>query len=114
MTDRAFLGEFEQMMLAAVLRLGDQAYGAAILTEIAAQTGRHVSSGALYVTLDRLEDKGLIETRRADPTPERGGRPKRFVRVTPEGLEALRDVREALLKLWRGIEDRLETAKPRS
>lgn len=112
MTDHAFLGEFEQMVLSAVLRLGEQAYGAAILTEIAAQTGRHVSSGALYVTLDRLEDKGLIETRRGDPTPERGGRPKRFVRVTRDGLAALRDVRQALLRLWRGIEDRLDAAKP--
>jgi DNA-binding PadR family transcriptional regulator len=111
-TDHAFLGEFEQMVLSAVLRLGEQAYGAAILTEIAAQTGRHVSSGALYVTLDRLEDKGLIETRRGDPTPERGGRPKRFVRVTRDGLAALRDVRQALLRLWRGIEDRLDAAKP--
>lgn len=112
MTDRAFLGEFEQMVLSAVLRLGEQAYGAAILTEIAEQTGRRVSSGALYVTLDRLESKGLIETWRGDPTPERGGRPKRFVRVTRDGLDALRDVREALLKLWRGIEDRLQIAKP--
>jgi DNA-binding PadR family transcriptional regulator len=112
MTDRAFLGEFEQMVLSAVLRLGDRAYGAAILTEIAAQTGRQPSSGALYVTLDRLESKGLIETRRGDPTPERGGRPKRFVRVTREGLRALRDVRQALLRLWRGIENRLEPAKP--
>ena len=111
MTDRAFLGEFEQMVLSAVLRLGDEAYGAAILTEIAAQTGRQASSGALYVTLDRLEGKGLIETWRGDPTPDRGGRPKRFVRVTRDGLRALRDVRTALLRLWRGIEDRLETAK---
>lgn len=111
MTDHAFLGEFEQMVLSAILRLGDHAYGAAILTEIAAQTGRHVSSGALYATLDRLEDKGLIATRRGDPTPERGGRPKRFVRVTRQGLGALRDVRKAMLKLWRGIEDRLGTAE---
>jgi DNA-binding PadR family transcriptional regulator len=110
-TDRAFLGEFEQMVLSAVLRLGEQAYGAAILTEIAKQTGRRVSSGALYVTLDRLEDKGLIETRRGDPTPERGGRPKRFVRVTRDGLDALRDVRKALLKLWRGLEGRLESRR---
>jgi DNA-binding PadR family transcriptional regulator len=100
------------MVLSAVLRLGERAYGAAILTEIAEQAGRRVSSGALYVTLDRLESKGLIETWRGDPTPERGGRPKRFVRVTRDGLDALRDVRQALLKLWRGIEDRLQIAKP--
>ena len=112
MTDRAFLGEFEQMVLSAVLRLGKEAYGAAILTEIAEQTGRRASSGALYVTLDRLERKGLIETWRGDPTPERGGRPKRFVRVTRDGRDALRDVRQALLKLWRGIEGHLKAAKP--
>jgi DNA-binding PadR family transcriptional regulator len=112
-TDRAFLGEFEQMVLSAVLRLGDDAYGAAILTELAAQTGRRVSGGALYATLDRLESKGLIVSRRGDPTPERGGRPKRFVRVTRDGIAALRDVRQAMLKLWRGIEDRLEPAKRR-
>jgi DNA-binding PadR family transcriptional regulator len=111
MTDRAFLGEFEQMVLSAVLRLEDQAYGAAILTEISSQTRRRVAGGALYITLDRLESKGLIETWRGDPTPERGGRPKRFVRVTPVGLEALRDVRQALLRLWCGIEYRLEPAE---
>ncbi|HVS15983.1 MAG TPA: PadR family transcriptional regulator [Thermoanaerobaculia bacterium] len=111
MTDRAFLGEFEQMVLAAVLRLAEHAYGAAILTEIEDRTGRRVSSGSLYVTLDRMEQKGLIETWRDDPTPERGGRPRRYVRVTRSGLEALRDVRQALLNLWRGIEDRLETAE---
>lgn len=112
MTDRAFLGEFEQMVLAAVLRLGEGAYGAAVLTEIETRTGRRVSSGSLYVTLDRLEQKGLIKTWLGDPAPERGGRPKRYVRVTRSGLAAVRDVRKALLKLWRGIEDRLEPAKP--
>ena len=111
MPDRAFLGDFEQMVLAAVLRLGEGAYGAAILTEIETRTGRRVSSGSLYVTLDRIEQKGLIETWRGDPTPERGGRPRRYVRVTRSGLEALRDVRQALLNLWHGIEDRLETAE---
>jgi DNA-binding PadR family transcriptional regulator len=111
-TDRAFLGEFEQMVLAAVLRLGERAYGAAILTEIEAQTGRSVSSGSLYVTLDRLEQKKLIRTWVGDPAPERGGRPRRYVRVTRSGLAAVRDVREALLNLWRGLEDQLEIQKP--
>jgi DNA-binding PadR family transcriptional regulator len=110
-TDRAYLGEFEQMVLSAVLRLGEQAYGAAILTELAEQTGRQVSSGALYATLDRLEAKALIESRRADPTPERGGRPKRYVRLTRDGLTALKDVRRAMLKLWRGLEGRLGDRK---
>ncbi|MGH9322208.1 MAG: PadR family transcriptional regulator [Vicinamibacteria bacterium] len=111
MTNRAFIGEFEQMVLAAVLRLGERGYGAVILAEIEAQTGRRVTSGALYVTLDRLERKRLIKTWLRDPTPERGGRPKRYVRVTRSGLEAMRDAREALLNLWRGIEDRIGTAK---
>jgi DNA-binding PadR family transcriptional regulator len=111
MTERAYPGEFEQMVLAAVVRLGDRAYGAAIVTELAEQTGRQVSSGALYATLDRLESKGLIQSRRADPTPERGGRPKRFVMLTRDGLEALKDARKAMLKLWRGIEHRLGDRK---
>lgn len=110
MSQRAFLGEFEQVVLAAVLRLGDGAYGAAIVSEIEVRTGRGVRSGALYVTLDRLERKGLIETWLRDPTPERGGRPKRYVRVTRTGLEAMREAREALLSLWRGIERRIESA----
>ena len=111
MTQRAFLGEFEQMVLAAVLRLGEGAYGAAIVGEIEARTGRRVTGGSLYVTLDRLEHKRLIETWLRDPTPERGGRPKRYVRVTRNGLEAMRDARNAMLALWRGIENRIRTAK---
>jgi DNA-binding PadR family transcriptional regulator len=108
MSDRAFPGEFEQMVLAAVLRLGEDAWGAAILSEIEAHAGRHVSSGSLYVTIDRLERKGLVETWLGDSTPERGGRRKRYVRVTRKGLEAVAEVREALLSLWSGIEDRFE------
>jgi len=111
-SDRAFLGEFEQMVLAAVLRLAEGAYGAAVLTEIETRTGRRVSGGSLYVTLDRLEQKGLIRTRLGEPAPERGGRPRRYVRVTRRGLAAMRDVREAMLSLWHGIEERLEPAKP--
>jgi len=110
MTDRSFLGEFEHMLLAAVIRLGEDAYGASILTEIEKQAGRRVPSGSLYVTLDRLERKGLIRSHTGDPEPGRGGRPKRFVRITPEGLRAVREVREALLSLWAGIEGRLEGA----
>lgn len=110
MTDRTFLGEFEHMLLAAVIRLGDEAYGASILEEIEAQVGRRVPSGSLYVTLDRLERKGLIRSHTGDPEPGRGGRPKRFVRITPEGLRAVREVREAMLSLWSGIEGRLENA----
>jgi DNA-binding PadR family transcriptional regulator len=110
MTDRNFLGEFEHMLLAAVIRLGDAAYGASILAEIELQAGRRVPSGSLYVTLDRLERKGLIVSHSGDPEPGRGGRPKRFVRITPEGVSAVREVREAMLNLWAGIEGRLEQA----
>lgn len=96
------------MVLAAVLRLGEDAYGAAIVREIHGSTGRSVANGSLYITLDRLERKGLIESRMGEPNARRGGRPKRFVHVTDRGLEAVRNVREAMLSLWRGIEDRLE------
>jgi DNA-binding PadR family transcriptional regulator len=79
------LGEFEYLMLTAATRLGDEAYGAAIRQEIEDATGSPCSIGALYTTLDRLEGKGLIKTWMGDPTPERGGRPKRMVRVTAKG-----------------------------
>ena len=105
---KGFLGEFEHMVLAAVVRLGDGAYGAAIIQEIGEQTGRNVPGGSLYVTLDRLESKGLLNSRMGEPDARRGGRPKRFMTPTANGLEALREVREAMLNLWDGIEDRLE------
>jgi DNA-binding PadR family transcriptional regulator len=110
MHDRSFPGEFEHMVLAAVIRLGGDGYGASILREIEKQVGRRVPSGSLYVTLDRLEQKGLVASRVGDPEPGRGGRPKRFVRITPEGLRVVKDVREAMLRLWAGIEERLEEA----
>src|ERR1017187_1252205 len=83
------LGEFEQIVLLAVLRLAHQAYGVTILAEIAARTGRNPSPGALYTTLHRMEAKGLVTFRDGSPTPERGGRAKRFVTVTREGLDLL-------------------------
>ena len=110
MDHRTSLGELEHMILAAVIRLGDGAYGASILKEIETQAGRRVPTGSLYVTLDRLERKGLIMSHPGEPEPGRGGRPKRFVRVTPEGVRAVREVREAMLSLWAGIEGRLEKA----
>lgn len=110
MGERTFLGEFEHMLLAAVIRLGDGAYGAAILREIQERTGRRVPGGSLYVTLDRLERKGLLVSRLEGPVEGRGGRARRYVRATPEGLKAVRDVREAMLGLWAGIEDRLGRA----
>ena len=103
-----YLGEFEQAVLLAVMRLGESAYGLAIRKEIEAQTGRTVNHGAAYITLDRLEAKELLSSRMADPDPDRGGRRKRFFRVTVEGMEALRVSRRALLNLWSGLEDVLE------
>jgi PadR family transcriptional regulator PadR len=97
------LGEFEQIVLLAVLRLGDEAYGVTILGEIAARTGRNSSPGALYTTLHRMEDKGLVTFRDGSPTPERGGRAKRFVTVTREGRDALASAQSAYRSLMEGL-----------
>jgi PadR family transcriptional regulator, regulatory protein PadR len=102
-SDRS-LGEFEQIVLLAVLRLGDEAYGVTILTEIAAKTGRNPAPGALYTTLHRMEDKGLITFRDGSPTPERGGRAKRFVVVTREGRTALASAQSAYRSLLDGLD----------
>ena len=98
------LGEFEQIVLLAVLRLGDEAYGVTILAEIAAKTGRNPSPGALYTTLHRMEDKGLVTFRDGSPTPERGGRAKRFVAVTREGRNALASAQSAFQSLLDGLD----------
>lgn len=92
----------------AVLRLGDQAYAPAILEEIETRTGRPASAGSMYVTLDRLEEKGLIRSRHAAGGGERGGRPRRYVAVTASGLRALRSSRQSLISLWAGLEGILE------
>jgi DNA-binding PadR family transcriptional regulator len=102
------LGQLEQLVLLAVLRLGDAAYAPAILDEIEQATGKPASAGSMYVTLDRLEEKGLLRSRLAESTEERGGRPRRYVTVTAYGLRELRSSRDALLKLWRGLEGVLE------
>jgi PadR family transcriptional regulator, regulatory protein PadR len=98
------LGEFEQIVLLAVLRLGDEAYGVTILAEIAARTGRNPSPGALYTTLHRMEDKGLVTFRDGSPTPERGGRAKRFVAVTRDGRTALLSAQSAYRSLLEGLD----------
>jgi PadR family transcriptional regulator PadR len=97
------LGEFEYLMLTAAASLGDEAYGAAIRQEIEDATGTPCSIGALYTTLDRLEQKGLIKTWMGDPTPERGGRPKRMVRVTAKGIEAASSFYNAVRRVSRGV-----------
>ena|SRR5579875_2205101 len=97
------LGEFEYFILSAAARLGEQAYGAAIRQEIQAATGRQCSIGALYTTLDRLENKGLINTRMGESTPERGGRAKRMVRITAKGIEAAETFHGAVMRVSRGL-----------
>ena len=105
---RPNLGEFEHLVLLAILRLGDQAYAPAILEELETRTGRPPSPGSMYVTLDRLEEKGLLRSRLADSTDDRGGRPRRYVTVTPLGVRQLRASRTALLELWNGLEGVLD------
>ena len=104
MARREHLGEFEQIVLLAVLRLGENAYGVPIRSEIEARTGRSLTVGALYRTLDRLESKDYVTSWFSDPTPERGGRSKRYFRVRPLGLRTLRASRDALAAMWEGLE----------
>jgi DNA-binding PadR family transcriptional regulator len=106
MTDRTFLGEFEHLVLATALRL-KEGYGAELVRELEDRTGRQVQGGALYVTLDRLEKKGYLRSRMGEPDARRGGRPKRFVQATPEGVRALAEHREALLRVWEGLEAKI-------
>jgi PadR family transcriptional regulator PadR len=104
MARREHLGEFEHLVLVAVLRLRDDAYGVSIRQEIERRTRRTLTVGALYRTLDRLEAKGYVTSRFGDPTPERGGRSKRYFKVRPLGLRTLRASRQALTAMWEGLE----------
>ncbi|NNL30739.1 MAG: PadR family transcriptional regulator [Gemmatimonadetes bacterium] len=104
-----FIGEFEQMLLLAILRLEGEAYGVRLMEELEERVGRSVSRGSVYVTLDRMEAKGWIESTSVPAGSDRGGRPRRVVGVTLEGVERLRRSREALFRLWDGLEDALET-----
>jgi PadR family transcriptional regulator, regulatory protein PadR len=98
------LGEFEQVVLLAILRLDDDAYGVTIRNEIEKCTGREPAPGALYTTLDRLEEKGLVRSRMADPTPERGGRSKRYFTVSAKGLKAVTHAVRNYQRLLEGLE----------
>jgi PadR family transcriptional regulator PadR len=97
------LGEFEYLLLTAAVRLGEDAYGAAIRQELEATTGRRCSIGALYTTLDRLETKGLLKTWMGDATPQRGGRAKRMVRVTAKGIREATAFYGAVSRVSRGV-----------
>jgi DNA-binding PadR family transcriptional regulator len=97
--------DFEQQVLLAVWRLGDAAYGTSVRDEIESRTGRTVAQGAVYVTLVRLEKKGLLRSRLSDPTPVRGGKAKRYFEILPEGIEGVTAARETLERLWEGLAD---------
>jgi PadR family transcriptional regulator PadR len=109
MTRVANLGELEQLILLAILRLGDDAYGVTIRGELSNRAGRAITPGALYTALERLETKGLVTSRMGDPTPQRGGRAKRYVRVSSDGLRALRRARRAYERMLDGL-DQLQGA----
>ena len=98
------LGEFEQLLLLAILRLGDDAYGVTIRAELADRAGRSIAPGAMYTALERMEAKGLIRSRMGDPTPQRGGRAKRYVTVTAAGRQALSRAVQAYERLLDGLE----------
>jgi PadR family transcriptional regulator, regulatory protein PadR len=103
MRRQGFLGEFELMVLLAVMRLGQQAYGVPISTEIETQTGRDVALSSVYAALERLSEKGFVTSFQGEPTDERGGRAKRFFEVTGKGVKAAREAQVALTRLWTGI-----------
>ena len=97
------LGTFEQIVLIALVRLGSDAYGMAVRRDIAQRTGRSVSIGAVYATLERLEAKGYVSSFTGEPTAERGGRSKRFFRIESSGERALRASQEAIRKMTAGL-----------
>lgn len=100
----AILGEFELLVLLACLRLGDdEAYAVSIVDEIRSRTGRTLHRAAVYVTLQRLETKGLISTRLGEPRPERGGKARRLAHVEPAGCAAVRESRQAFQRMWVGL-----------
>lgn len=105
---RSYLGEFEQLLLMALLQLEDEAYGARIREVIEARTGRTISPGAVYTALDRLETRGLVASSLGEPTPQRGGKRKRYYRLEPQGAELLRRSHEALARMARGLKPKLQ------
>ena len=103
MTPRPQLGDLEELVLLGVLRLEGEAYGASIRDELENEAGRSVSISTVYVTLMRLEEKGLARSWMGEPTGERGGKAKRYFSVTPEGIQALEATREVRERMWSGI-----------
>ena len=104
---KGLLGELEQLVLLAAIRLEENAYAVSIRDEIHARTGIDLGRSSVYVTLDRLDRKGYVTSWFADPTPERGGRAKRYYELRPRAVDALKESRRALVALWRGLETAL-------
>ncbi len=104
MTKGRFLGEFEQVVLLAVARQDGRGYGVSIRQEIERRTGRGVTIGSVYATLERLETKSLVESRLGDPAPVRGGRARRYFELSREGVRALAATREMMANLWDGVD----------
>jgi DNA-binding PadR family transcriptional regulator len=100
---RHYLGSFEVMVLLAILRLDDDAYGVPICAELEAETGHDIAVASVYAALQRLEDKDLVTSWFGDPTPQRGGRAKKFFKVTGKGVRELRNTQRALTRLWREV-----------
>jgi len=103
MRKRGYFGEFELMVMLALMRLGDNAYGVPICREIEEHSRREVVVGSVYATLERLEDKGFVSSELGEPTAERGGRAKKYFHVTSEGVREVRDTQRALMNLWDGV-----------
>jgi DNA-binding PadR family transcriptional regulator len=103
MSKREYLGNLELMVLLTLIRLGENAYGVSISREIEEISGREVALGSMYATLERLEEKGLVLSELGEPTPERGGRAKRYFRVTAKGLRSVQETRRVLDKLLQGL-----------
>jgi PadR family transcriptional regulator len=103
MAKRGFLGGFELLVLLALIRLGDDAYGVPICDAIEESSGRDVSIGSVYITLERLGEKGLVSSRLGEPTAERGGRAKTYFRITAKGLREVRQAQRTLTALWNGV-----------
>lgn len=109
MTRRDYLGSFELMVLLAVMQLDDDAYGVPIARTIEDTTGRPVALGSVYAALDRLQERGLLTSSLGDPTPERGGRAKRFFQASARGSQAARESRRAFTALWQDLREPDET-----
>ena len=98
-----YLGNFDLMLLLAVLRLGDEAYGVTIAQELEQHTGREAVIASVYARLESLQERGLVTSSLGDPTPERGGRAKRYFHITGAGIREIRDARRALMTMWKGL-----------